>query len=45
LDTFNDKQQVKLFQKIRVLVQTLLARGMYHCVIANYSWCSGLLCC
>jgi len=37
LNAFNDKEQGKLFEKIRVLVQTLLARDMYYCVIANYS--------
>jgi hypothetical protein len=35
LDAFSDKQQVKWFEEIRVLVQILLARGMYYCVIAT----------
>ena len=45
LDAFNDKQQVKWFEEIRVLVQILLARGTYYCVIATYCWDSGLLWC
>jgi len=45
LHTFDDKQQVKWFEEIRVLVQTLVARGMYQCVIANYCGGSCLLWC
>jgi hypothetical protein len=37
LHSFNDKQQVKWFEEIHVLVQTLVARGMYHCVMKNFA--------
>jgi hypothetical protein len=43
LHAFNGKQQVKWFEEICVLFQTLVARGMCYCVIATYSSDSGLL--
>jgi len=37
LHSFNDKQLVKWFEENNVLVQTLVARGMYHCVMKNFA--------